>query len=59
MHVTQPSDHEYFNQLMFFGSKHNVELKIHEDTKFIDSVEGFSNGLKIKISLRKNTIIDG
>ena len=42
LHVTQPSDHGILTQLMFFGSKHNVEFKIQEDTKYIDSVEGFS-----------------
>ena len=51
LHVTQPSDHGILTQLMFFGSKHNVELKIHQDTKFIDSVEGFSEWSKDKKSL--------
>ena len=36
---------------MFFGSTHNVELKIHPDTKFIDSIEGFSDWSKDKKSL--------
>ena len=49
--MTQPSDHGILTQLMFFGSKHNVELKIHQDTKFIDSVEGFSEWSKDKKSL--------
>jgi len=51
LHVTQPSDHGILTQLMFFGSKHNVELKIHPDTKFIDSIEGFSDWSKDKKSL--------
>ncbi|MDB3881670.1 cryptochrome/photolyase family protein [Gammaproteobacteria bacterium] len=51
LHVTQPSDHGILTQLMFFGSKHNVELKIHPDTKFIDSIEGFSEWSKDKKSL--------
>jgi deoxyribodipyrimidine photolyase-related protein len=36
---------------MFFGSKYNVELNIHSDTKFIDSIEGFSEWSKDKKSL--------
>ena len=51
VHVTQPSDHGILTQLMFFGSKHNVELKIHPDTKFIDSIEGFSEWSADKKSL--------
>ena len=51
LHVTQPSDHGILTQLMFFGSKHNVELKIHPDTKFIDSIEGFSEWSADKKSL--------
>ena len=51
LNVTQPSDHGILTQLMFFGSKHNIELKIHPDTKFIDSVEGFSEWAKDKKSL--------
>ena len=51
LHVTQPSDHGILTQLMFFGSKHNVEIKIHPDTKFIDSIEGFSEWSKDKKSL--------
>jgi len=51
LHVTQPSDHGILTQLMFFGSTHNVELKIHPDTKFIDSIEGFSDWSKDKKSL--------
>ena len=51
LHVTQPSDHGILTQLMFFGSKHNVELKIHPDTKFIDSIEGFAEWSKDKKSL--------
>ena len=51
LHVTQPSDHGILTQLMFFGSKHNVELKIHPDRKFIDSIEGFAEWSKDKKSL--------
>ena len=51
IHVTQPSDHNTLTQLMFFGSKNNVEITIHADTKFIDSVEGFSEWAKGKKSL--------
>ena len=51
LHVTQPSDHGILTQLMFFGSKHDVELKIHPDTKFIDSIEGFSEWSADKKSL--------
>ncbi|MBL6702624.1 MAG: cryptochrome/photolyase family protein [SAR86 cluster bacterium] len=51
LHVTQPSDHGVLTQLMFFGSKYNVELNIHSDTKFIDSIEGFSEWSKDKKSL--------
>jgi deoxyribodipyrimidine photolyase-related protein len=51
LHVTQPSDHGILTQLMFFGSKHDVELKIHPDTKFIDSIEGFSEWSVDKKSL--------
>jgi len=51
LHVTQPSDHGILTQLMFFGSKHNVEITIHPDTKFIDSIEGFSEWSKDKKSL--------
>jgi deoxyribodipyrimidine photolyase-related protein len=51
LHVTQPSDHGVLTQLMFFGSKYNVELNIHPDTKFIDSIEGFSEWSKNKKSL--------
>ena len=51
LHVTQPSDHGILTQLMFFGSKHNVELKIHPDRKFIDSIDGFSEWSKDKKSL--------
>ncbi len=51
LHVTQPSDHGILTQLMFFRSKHNVELKIHPDTKFIDSIEGFSEWSADKKSL--------
>ncbi|MDA0671042.1 MAG: cryptochrome/photolyase family protein, partial [Proteobacteria bacterium] len=51
LHVTQPSDHGVLTQLMFFGSKYNVELNIHPDTKFIDSIEGFSEWSKDKKSL--------
>ena len=56
LHVTQPSDHGILTQLMFFGSKHNVELKIHQDTKFIDSVEGFSEWSKDKKSLVQESV---
>ena len=45
LHVSQPSDHGILTQLMFFGSTHNVELKIHPDTKFIDSIEVFSESV--------------
>ena len=51
LHVTQPSDHGILTQLMFFGSTHNVELKIYPDTKFIDSIDGFSEWSKDKKSL--------
>ena len=51
LHVAQPSDHGILTQLMFFGSKHDVELKIHSDTKFIDSIEGFSEWSVDKKSL--------
>jgi len=51
LHVTQPSDHGVLTQLMFFGSSHNVELKIYPDTKFIDSRDGFSEWSKDKKSL--------
>jgi deoxyribodipyrimidine photolyase-related protein len=51
LNVTQPSDHGILTQLMFFGSKHNVKLKIHPDTKFIDSIDGFSEWSKDKKSL--------
>ena len=51
LHVTQPSDHGILTQLMFFGSKHDVELIIHPDTKFIDSIEDFSAWAKDKNSL--------
>ena len=51
LHVTQPSDHGILTQLMFFGSKHNIELKIHPDRKFIDSIDGFSEWSKDKKSL--------
>tara|TARA_B100000287_G_C20652824_1_gene787547 strand:- start:815 stop:2314 length:1500 start_codon:yes stop_codon:yes gene_type:complete len=51
LHVTQPSDHGVLTQLMFFGSKHNVELNIHPDTKFIDSIEDFSKWAKNRKSL--------
>ena len=47
----RPSDHGILTQLMFFGSKHNVELKIHPDRKFIDSIDGFSEWSKDKKSL--------
>ena len=46
LHVTQPSDHGILTQLMFFCSKHNIELSIHPDTKFIDSIESFSEWSK-------------
>ena len=51
LHLTQPSDHGILTQLMFFGSTHNVELKIYPDTKFIDSIDGFSEWSKDKKSL--------
>ena len=51
LHVTQPSDHGILTQLIFFGSKHNIEIKIHPDTKFIDSIEGFFEWSKDKNSL--------
>ena len=51
LHVTQPSDHGILTQLMFFGSKHDIELIIHPDTKFIDSIEDFSDWAKDKKSL--------
>ena len=51
LNVTQPSDHGVLTQLMFFCSKNNVELKIYSDTKFIDSIEGFSEWVKDKKSV--------
>ena len=51
LHVTQPSDHGVLTQLMFFASKSNIELIIHPDTKFIDSIEDFSEWAKDKKSL--------
>ena len=51
LHVSQPSDHGTLTQLMFFGSTHNVELKIYPDTKFIDSIDGFSEWSKDKKSI--------
>ncbi|MBD62630.1 MAG: cryptochrome/photolyase family protein [Gammaproteobacteria bacterium] len=51
LNVTQPSDHGVLTQLMFFCSKNNVELKIYPDTKFIDSIEGFSEWVKDKKSI--------
>ena len=51
LHVTQPSDHGVLTQLMFFASKNNIELIIHPDTKFIDSIEDFSEWAKDKKSL--------
>ena len=51
LNVTQPSDHGVLTQLMFFCSKNNVELKIYPDTKFIDSIEGFSEWVKDKKSV--------
>ena len=46
IHITQPSDHNTLTQLMFFGSKNNVTLKIHHDTKFIDSIDDFAEWAK-------------
>ena len=51
LHVTQPGDHGVLTQLMFFASKNNIELIIHPDTKFIDSIEDFSEWAKDKKSL--------
>ena len=51
IHITEPSDHNTLTQLMFFGSKNKVEIKIHQDTKFIDSIENFSEWTKDKKSL--------
>tara|TARA_Y100001949_G_scaffold159375_1_gene150214 strand:- start:601 stop:2100 length:1500 start_codon:yes stop_codon:yes gene_type:complete len=51
IHITQPSDHNTLTQLIFFGSKNKVELKIHSDSRFIDSTEGFSKWAKGKKSI--------
>ena len=51
IHITEPSDHNTLTQLMFFGSKNKVEIKIHQDTKFIDSIENFSEWAMGKKSL--------
>ena len=51
IHITQPSDHNTLTQLMFFGSKNKITLKIHQDTKFIDSIEDFSDWAKDRKSL--------
>ena len=51
IHITQPSDHNTLTQLMFFVSKKNVTLQIHHDTKFIDSIEDFSEWAKDRKSL--------
>ena len=51
LNVTQPSDYGILTQLMFFGSKHDVELKIHPDRKFIDLIEGFEEWTTDKKSL--------
>ena len=59
IHITQPSDHNTLTQLMFFVSKKNVTLRIHHDTKFIDSIEDFSEWAKDRKSLCKNITIGG
>ena len=59
LHVTQPSDHGILTQLMFFGSTHNVELKIYPDAKFIDSIDGFSEWSRTRNLWCKSIIIDG
>tara|TARA_B110000483_G_scaffold238786_1_gene316017 strand:- start:396 stop:1895 length:1500 start_codon:yes stop_codon:yes gene_type:complete len=51
IHITQPSDHNTLTQLMFFGSKKNITIEIHQDTKFIDSIEDFSDWAKDRKSL--------
>ncbi|MGY8772927.1 MAG: cryptochrome/photolyase family protein, partial [Gammaproteobacteria bacterium] len=51
IHITEPSDHNTLTQLMFFGSKNKVEIKIHQDTKFIDSIEDFGEWATDKKSL--------
>ena len=51
IHVTEPSDHNTLTQLMFFGSKNNVDITIHSDTKFIDSVEDFAEWAKERKSI--------